>query len=136
EVTDWVYQGEQVVLTIKTQMGEFKCTPSHKIAVMDGIGSYTWKKAYELKPGDRMVFVDHILDGFKTSLPAWFYDKPAHSTTCVDIIIPELDADMSWFYGYFHGNGYVYPNFEKNGLNVYVMAACPAGRQVIAGKLK
>src|SRR5690606_5467928 len=23
EVTDWVYQGEQVVLTIKTQMGEF-----------------------------------------------------------------------------------------------------------------
>lgn len=106
-VTDWVYQGVQELLTINTQMGEFKCTPKHKIAIMNDVNSYEWKYAKDLKEHDRMVFVNKPINGIETKLPEYFHVKDIHDTNSVDIIIPELDNDIAWFLGYLHGNGYV-----------------------------
>ncbi len=106
-VTDWVYQGVQELLTINTQMGEFKCTPKHKIAIMNNVNSYEWIYAKDLKENDRMVFVKKIIDGVKTKLPEYHHVKDIHDTNSVDIVIPELDNEIAWFLGYLHGNGYV-----------------------------
>lgn len=106
-VTDWVYQGKQSLASIQTQMGSLECTDKHKIAILSSIhGDYEWKKASELVPGDRMIFVDDVLPGTSSSLPDFVYDVPKHSTTCKNITLPELDLDVAWFIGYFHGDGY------------------------------
>ncbi len=71
-VTENVYQGVQNVLTIKTQMGQFRCTNRHRIAILTDIGQYDWKRAEELLPGDKMVFIDEIIPGTNTTLPGDF----------------------------------------------------------------
>jgi intein/homing endonuclease len=124
KISELVFQGEQEVLTIKTQLGDFECTPKHKIAIMDAVGSYTWTQAQFLKKNDRIVFIDTPTKGTNTYFPEWSYDKHEHSTTCKDITIPTLDADSSWLLGLFHGDGYVYPNFDNNGYNAYISIAC------------
>lgn len=122
-ISEVLYQGKQKLITIKSQIGEFYCTQNHQIAVMTNIGKHSWKKAMDLVQGDRMVFPLHISEGKDTYLPEWTYNKPDHSTTCKDIIIPSLDEDMAWFLGYFHGDGCVIPNFDKNGLNAEINVA-------------
>lgn len=108
-VTDWVSQGVQPISQITTQMGVFDCTDKHQIAVLTDIdGNYAFKKANELEPGDRMVFVDHPIEGSTSELPPFTYDAPAHSTTCKDITIPPLSTNIAWFLGMLAGNGYRY----------------------------
>ena len=133
-ISDLIYSGKQNLITIISQIGEFKCTKNHQIAVMMNIGQYTWKKASDLEKGDRMIFPIHTSEGIDTKLPDWSYIKPNHSTTCKDIIIPELDKDMAWFIGYFHGNGCVIPNFKKNGLNAEINIAIDANHSEIVKK--
>lgn len=135
EVSELVYQGEQQVLNIKTQLGVFNCTPKHQIAVMSAPGKYVWKHASNLIPGDRLVFPEHIINGRDTSLPSWEYEKLAHSTTCKDIIIPELDEEVAWFFGILHGDGYVYPNFKEQGFNASVSVACSTDHPSMIDKI-
>jgi intein/homing endonuclease len=135
EISELVEQGEQEVITINTVLGEFECTEKHKIAVISGINKYSWKCANELVEGDRLVFPNHVVKGVNTYLPHWSYEKPNHSTTCKDIIIPELDEGVAWLIGYLHGNGCVYTNFENNGFNAYVSFACDPKRQNIIEKV-
>lgn len=104
-VTENVYQGVQNVLTIKTQMGQFRCTNRHRIAVLTDIGQYDWKRAEELLPGDKMVFIDEIIPGTNTTLPGYF----SSSTKATKLIVPGLTGEVAWFLGYIHGDGYVYP---------------------------
>jgi len=103
-VAENVYQGEQEVLTIKTQMGQFRCTDRHRIAVMTGVGEYEWKRAYELSVGDKMVFVDDVIAGTDTMLPE-----------SSELMVPDLTTDVAWFIGYIHGDGYVYPGRLYDG---------------------
>ena len=124
-VTDWVSQGLQELLTINTQMGEFKCTPQHKIAIMDNVNSYEWVYAKDLKENDRMIFVDKAIDGVKTKLPEYHHIKDIHDTNSVDIIIPELNEDIAWFLGYLHGNGYV----SKKAVSVSIPSTKPNIRE-------
>ena len=121
KVTDWVEQGIQPISQITTQMGVFECTDKHKIAVISDVyGNYIWKKANELEPGDRMVFVDHMLQGTQTKLPSYTYTKPNHSTTCKDITIPDLDTDIAWLLGLIHGDGYVYLTDSKGEVSIAI----------------
>lgn len=121
EVTEIIYQGKQKLVSIKTELGEFKCTGIHRVAVLADDSSYSWKYARDLTKGDSLVFIQSLMEGTNTKLPAYSYVKPnIHSTTCKDIKVPDLDADMAWFFGMLHGNGYVYPNKNKNGFNAYV----------------
>lgn len=116
-------QGIQKVISIKTQVGSIECTPNHRLAVLKTPYEYEWKEASNVSEKDYLVFVRNVMEGKKTSLPEFKYEKPFNSTTCKDISVPELDEEISWFFGNFHGDGYVYPNFEHNGFNGYVSIA-------------
>ena len=104
-----VSQGEQPTVTINTQMGPFVCTPNHKVAVLTSVeGDYDWKRADELTQGDRMMFVPEVLPGTDTELPAFTYDRPKYSSTCTDILLPELDTEIAWLLGILAGDGCVH----------------------------
>lgn len=135
EVSELVYQGPQQTVKIITQLGEFVCTEKHQIAVMTSPGEYMWKQANQLQKGDRLVFPEHISPGSDTKLPEWSYDKPKHSTTCKDIVIPELDENIAWFIGLIHGDGYVRPNFKEEGMNSYVSISCSTEHPKIMDKV-
>lgn len=135
ETCELVPQGEQEVITIRTELGDFECTERHQIAVVTGINKYDWKCAKDLLPTDQLVFPIHEVEGQETELPPWVYEKVAHSTTCKDIIVPKLDSGISWLLGYFHGNGYVYSNFNNNGFNAHVTFACDPQKPKIIEKV-
>lgn len=108
-VTDWVSQGVQDISQVTTQMGVFEATGKHKIAVVSDIeGGYVWKQLRELGKGDRMVFVDRVIEGSNTELPPFKYNAPAHSTICKDIEIPTLTPEIAWLLGLIAGDGYVH----------------------------
>jgi len=116
KITNKFVQGVQKLVKIITQDGDFRCTPNHRVAIATSYSDYTWKMASELVKGDRLIGARDCIEGQETSLPEWSYEKP----TCKDIIIPELDCDMAWFLGFFHADGYTYPNYDKNGFDAYV----------------
>lgn len=109
-VTEVIDQGEQALMEITSNMGTFRCTPNHRMAVLTSTSTYAWKRADELLPEDRLVFVDHVLEGTRTALPSWSYERSPADHTSVDITVPELTPDVGWFLGYLHGNGYVHVN--------------------------
>jgi intein/homing endonuclease len=75
-------QGVQEVVEIRTSATSIRCTANHRVAVYDGLCSYTWKYACELQPGDRLISVPHL-----KGLPC--------STT-----------DWAWLVGFFIGDGH------------------------------
>lgn len=123
-ISELVYQGEQEVISVETQLGTFKCTAKHKFAKLSSPTTYEWVLAKDLKSSDRVVFIEGGIDGSETSFPQFTYEYPKHSTTCKAITIPTLDTGSAWFLGLFHGNGYVYANKENNGFNASVSVAC------------
>jgi len=84
-------QGEQKLVKIITQDGEFRCTPNHRMAVCSSYDTYVWKQAQELVKGDRLMTSRMRLPGTKTKLPG---DN-----------VPDLDSDMAWFIGAFQQKG-------------------------------
>ena len=120
DVTNVFEQGDQQLIRIVTQDGDFRCTPNHRMAVCSGYDTYIWKEASTLLEGDRLISPRYQISGEYTTLPTWTYDKPEGSTTCKDITIPPLDCDIAWLIGVFHGNGYVYANRSNNGHNAYI----------------
>lgn len=101
-------------MCIHTQLGENWCTPSHLVAVLDTPDSYVWKRAKDLTEDDYMLFTSGITKGVETNLPKCNEDI---SNKTEPIIIPELDNDMSWFLGYFQGDGNVYRNTVTISVN-------------------
>ena len=86
-------QGVQNVVEIRTPATSIRCTANHRVAVYDGLRSYTWKYAGELQPGDRLISVPH-----NKGLPC--------STT-----------DWAWLVGFFIGDGHadVQSTKKRNG---------------------
>lgn len=107
KVSNVFEQGSQKLVRVVTQDSSFACTPNHRVAVFDGDDSYIWKAASELKFGDKLIAPSFSIDGSKQTLPVFTYEKPKKSTTCKDIIIPELDTEMAWLLGLLHGDGFV-----------------------------
>ena len=93
EISELVEQGEQEVICVSTELGLFKCTEKHKIAIINGINNYSWKCANELIDGDYLVFPDHVIKG-------------------IDIIVYEddnvvkIDQHFGWIVGYLNGIDY------------------------------
>ncbi len=81
-VTNKFVQGVQNVVEIRTRETAIRCTANHRIAVYNGLQSYTWKYAGELQPGDRLISVPH-----RKGMPC--------STT-----------DYAWLVGFFIGDGH------------------------------
>jgi intein/homing endonuclease len=111
------HQGSQKTIKLKTQDGNFECTPNHRMAVINGFENYEWKKAEDIIEGDKLITNTFSIEGRETTLPSFTYIKPEKSTTCTDITIPDLDNDMAWFIGYFHGDGYVSYNPRRTSSN-------------------
>lgn len=104
-------QGVQNVSIIKTPVGNFNATRNHRMAILGRMGKTEWKTVEELTTEDQLLFFDGVISGKKYSMPKDTTEvRPVNSTTYKDIIIPELDSDLAWMLGYFHGNGYVYNN--------------------------
>lgn len=107
KVSNIFEQGSQKLVRVVAQDSSFACTPNHRVAVFDGDDSYVWKAASELRFGDKLIAPSVAVEGSQQKLPDFEYIRPKHSTTCKDIIIPELDAKMAWLLGLLHGDGFV-----------------------------
>ncbi|MGE5657197.1 MAG: LAGLIDADG family homing endonuclease [Actinomycetota bacterium] len=77
-------QGTQDVVEIRTPATSIRCTANHRVAVYDGLRSYTWKYAGELQKGDRLISVPH--------------HKGADCAS----------TDYAWLLGFYIGDGYAH----------------------------
>lgn len=100
EVTAVMTQGKQRLTCIETEIGHFKCTAEHKMAVWDknipsnkNFNRYVWKKAQDLCVTDCLVHITQTIKGDETKI-----DDIRHS--------PMLDVNTSYFLGYAHGNAW------------------------------
>lgn len=135
-VTNRFKQGLQSLVRIHHQDGYLDCTPNHRVAVLTDTLVSNWRRADELKPGDRLFFPRNVAPGKMWTLPEWSYEKMEHSTTCQDLKIPVLDTDMAWLMGLFATDGYTYPNYEKKGFNAYVSLVFDENEYEIAEEAK
>lgn len=132
KVSNTFKQGIQETIILNTQNGIFECTPNHKMPVINGINSYEWKQSKDIKIGDKIVFISEAIDGTHLELPTFKYNKSKHSTTCKDIVIPKLDTDIAWWFGYLFGNGCV--RLSDNDCKGTVALAIPYNMHNIVNK--
>lgn len=94
-------QGSQSLIRIITQDGYFRCTPNHRMAVLNenDSESYIWVEAEKLKENDKLITCNVPIEGVHTQLP---------KSNFSNINVPELDNDMAWFLGLFKISGHVY----------------------------
>lgn len=86
-------QGKQNTIKIRTTMGDIICTPNHRMAIFNGLKSYTWKEAEKINPKtDRLLSIPHT-EGKNTITP-----------------------EFAWLIGYYHGDGHSdYLRLQENG---------------------
>ncbi len=89
-------QGNQDVVEIRTPATSIRCTANHRVAVYDGLRSYTWKYAGELQKGDRLISIPHN-----------------KGSDCAS-------TDFAWLLGFYIGDGYA--NRRKTGQSEVVFA--------------
>jgi ribonucleotide reductase, class II len=82
QVTNKFVQGVQDVVEVITSATRLRCTANHRVAVYDGLRSYTWKYAGELQLGDRLLSVPHLKG------------------------MPCATTDWAWLVGFFIGDGH------------------------------
>jgi ribonucleotide reductase class II len=107
-MTAWFDRGIQDIVEILTESGTlFRCTPSHGVAVLaDAWGGHTSKKAGDLTPEDRLLFITRAIDGESQALlPLPDQRVSDHSGSTVHQ--PALDVETAWFLGKFFADGYV-----------------------------
>ena len=142
-ISELVYQGIQSITSINTQLGEFRCTAKHKMAVMTSPGVYTWKHAEELVPGEKLVFVNSETTGTNTELPKWNYRNPEHSTEVPEFILSGTkEIRASYLAGLFDADGScsnrtidlvisIYPEYLKQVQAVYASLGIPTRFKLI-----
>ncbi len=93
KVTNKFVQGVQDVVEVITSATRLRCTANHRVAVYDGLRSYTWKYAGDLQPGDRLLSVPHLKG------------------------MPCATTDWAWLVGFFIGDGHadVESSKRRNG---------------------
>ena len=91
-------QGVQKLITIETELGYFKCTANHKMAVSLGYNSpVEWKEASKLTKYDSLMYA-----GSGTAIPG----KKTHLPTDSSVLsVPHLNYDLARFIGYFQVHG-------------------------------
>lgn len=103
-------QGKQKLSIIYTECGEFKCTPNHRMAVVDSITGYKWIETQDLKVGDMLLTTRKSIEGITTYLPINEFDLSKSDKSEI-----ELTADIAWFIGLFNESGnYNTDNISKN----------------------
>lgn len=115
-VTEYVDQGWQEIVEIKTNIGSFPCTPQHRMKVFTGLDSFEWKRAEQLRPGDKLVF-SAITEpmGKHTTLPLYIREDDEDDT----FTLPELDEEMAWFIGYIQNNADTDINHNSTTIKIH-----------------
>lgn len=80
KILDNIYQGSQKTLTLYTNVSSVEVSTNHKMKLFDG----SFKPADQLVVGDKLMMSQHVVN---TGSQAG------------------LDEGLSWFLGYYHGNG-------------------------------
>ena len=120
KVTNTFVQGKQNTIKITHQGGEINCTRNHKIACFNG-EKVIWKLAGDLEGDELLVFNNLEYEGdYINKLPEFSYNKPLMSTTCTDIVIPELDEDMAYLIGIIQGDGYIHLESGRGQISIAV----------------
>ena len=105
KITNKFVQGVQKLVKIITQDGDFRCTPDHKMAILNRIGEYKMTKTCDIKPGDRMISPRIAVEGNEDVKMPCFVNATIRDK--INISIPNLDQDMSWLIGVYQGDGCV-----------------------------
>ena len=103
-VSNTFKQGEQKLVKIITEDGEFECTPNHKMAVLTPNDTRVWKIAADLRPDDYLITCRKTNPGMNVVM---------HEAPGMFITIPDLDEDMAWFLGVLFRAGYTSQNNIK-----------------------
>jgi len=82
-------QGQQPLIRIITRDGEFRCTRTHRMAVLTRDNCIQWKYARLLQKGDRLMTSRMPVIGQRTFLPTY---KECHQFL--------LDTTLAWFLGF------------------------------------
>ena len=114
KVIDFITQGKQKIVKIKTEHGYFKCTREHKMAVYNNNNTYIWKKAKDLKPNDVLLTTRVGLIGDNT-LKLLPIENNLNRKDRINI--PDFTKDVAWFFGFFYGNGSINNNSIKITVN-------------------
>lgn len=104
-VLEQVYSGEQDTLTIKHSCGKLECTPLHKVAVFNALGSYSFKSAKDICINDRLVWDGLGYEGELQTLP--IFTEELHFNAKSFHIPKTINTEVSWLFGLIHGDGYV-----------------------------
>jgi intein/homing endonuclease len=106
-VLEQAYSGKQNTIILKHRAGKLECTPNHRVAVYNSIGSYEFKAARDIKVGDRLVWDTAGYDGSKQLLPA--LEETLHFNATPFSIPSEVTTDIAWLIGIIQGDGYIGP---------------------------
>ena len=107
KVLENIDQGEQPIFVIETEIGSSFCTKNHRMAVYKSETEYEWKEAQYLTSSDMLVFNTIPIEGDNTNIVINGMDIPVNS-------------DISWFFGYFYGNGKLFRNSYQKQYTVTV----------------
>ena len=118
-VREQVAQGVQGLVRIVTEDGVFRCTPTHRMAVLTDVsGAYQWKRAEQLIAGDRLLSPRTPLPGTKTQLPT--PQSGLSGTHKESIVPPPLDSAMAWFIGAFMSRGRTHLSESQGSADAHV----------------
>lgn len=135
KVTATFDQGIQKTIIIRHEFGNFECTPNHRVAVFNTPFTWEFKEAKDLISGDRLVYDPTGWESdIVTKLPIHQKTEQqlsSRNTTGIDIFVPELDEDLAWMIGAFHGNGSVSIPEDGHGSLSF---ACHSNRSDIVEK--
>ena len=135
KVKNVFHQGLQEVLVIKTDSGDFKCTPNHRMLVYNNDSNqqlyeseymksnhkttngenYYWITANELHKGDYLITSKTPIVGNSiVKLPTFEYTNRRDR-----ILTPDFTFDISWFFGFISNNATFDDNIIEIDCNSY-----------------
>ena len=103
------------VRTIRTRSGySITATLRHRLRVIDGEGSYLWRRMEELAPGDRVVLQKgHMIEPADRSLPALATDRKAGAKAAR--VPGEASAELGEFIGFIVGEAAFHRREPRRG---------------------
>ena len=118
--TKFFVNGVEPVVTVETKRGyRIQGTPMHRVRVVDGGGTWQWRRLSDIRSGDRVpLMLGGMIGASRTvQLPplAEAYWTSDHTTS----VPREMSADLAELVGYFMGDG----SLHSKGLRFCVAAS-------------
>lgn len=95
-IKEVIPQYGQRIYTIKTPIGEYYCSPRHKMAIMNGPNSFKFVPAKDIKGGDYLAYSCNILPGVNIAATAAALSKEFKYTMTDEHVLT-----LAWLAGYY-----------------------------------